>query len=157
MEIGGTKMLNFYEWDKTNFIVFDEGRTTGELRIWSRKAKVHFRDKDMMTFSEAYKIATEQGKKFKPSEHLSSAKIYIELQRELNREVRNYWVLAIKNWETKEKLIYPENADESLIKQYNLANAILGDKDSYDLLSDETKSHFESCKKGVETIINRDF
>lgn len=126
-----------------------------ELRIWSRKSNLHFSDEEILTFEEAYRLATEQGKIFAPSEHLSSAYIFIELQKALNQEIRNYWVLAIQNWETKEKLIPPENADEELANQYNLANAILGYKDLYELLSDETKGHFDSCKHFVEGIVAR--
>lgn len=63
----------------------------------------------------------------------------------------------IMNWDSKEKLICPNNTDEALVQQYNLANAILGYSDAYELLSDRQKEHFITCKEWVEGIINRGF
>ena len=151
------KMLNFDEWEKTNFVFYDKGRTTGELRIWSRKSKLHFSDSEVLTLSEAFKLAKEHDKCFNASEHLSSIKIYLEIQKELHRPVRDYVYLSIMNWDSKEKLICPNNTDEALVQQYNLANAILGYDDAYELLSGRQKEHFITCKEGVEDIINQGF
>lgn len=149
-------MIDFNSLNSTNFVVFCKGRTTGELRIWSRKAKIQFTKEEMLTFEEAFDLAVREGKEFFPSEHLSSVNAYIALQTELNRELEIYWVLAIKNWKTKEKLNYPENASEDLVKDYNLANALLGYKDAFDLLDDHAKTYFEiSIKPFVEGIISR--
>ena len=95
------------------------------------------------------------GWKFKTDESLSSIKIYLELQKELNRQIEDYVYLSIMNWESKEKLTCPENADADLVKQYNIANAILGYEDSYNLLSDDVKSRNESQKRFVERIVAR--
>lgn len=151
-------MLDFKAWNETNFIFFDKGRSTGELRIWPKQSDLHFSVKETLTFEEAYKLATEQGKQFRPSEHFSSVKIFIELQEALGREIREYWVLAIKNWKTKERLVCPKIVDKELMNQYNLANAILGYKDAYDQLDDGTKNCFEaSLKYFVERLVKQAF
>jgi len=59
------------------------------------------------------------------------------------------------NWDSKEKLICSENADEEVVKQYNIANAILGYEDAYELLSDDVKSRMDSHKRFVEKIVKR--
>lgn len=147
-------MLNFEEWDKTNVVVVDEEYSNGQLRIRSRKS--HISSFDMtIAFEKAFKYAKEFGWKFKTDESLSSIKIYLELQKELNRQIEDYVYLSIMNWENKEKLTCPENADADLVKQYNIANAILGYEDSYNLLSDDVKSRNESQKRFVERIVAR--
>ncbi len=147
-------MLNFNEWDKTNVVVVDEEYSNGQLRIRSRKS--HISSFDMtISFEKAFKYAKEFGWKFKADESLSSIKIYLELQKELNRQIEDYVYLSIMNWESKEKLICPENADVDLVKQYNIANAILGYEDSYNLLPDDVKSRNESQKRFVERIVAR--
>ena len=149
-------MLNFEEWDKTNVVIVDETHSKEPLRIRTRKSPSLPYIHDMkISFETAFKYAKEFGWNFKADESLSSVKIYLELQKELNREVRSYWILAIKNWNTKEKLTCPENADAGLVKQYNIANAILGYEDSYNLLPDDIKSRIESNKRFVEGIVAR--
>ena len=149
-------MLNFEEWDKTNVVIVDETHSKEPLRIRTRKSPSLPYIHDMkISFETAFKYAKEFGWNFKADESLSSVKIYLELQKELNRQVRDYVYLSIMNWESKEKLIYPENADEKLIKQYNIANSILGYEDSYNLLPDDVKSCIESNKRFVEGIVAR--
>ena len=150
-------MLNFDEWNKTNFVVVDESTVEMELWITSRKTNVPYEEMEatILTFERALELAKEMNWQFYASEDFSSIKIYAELQKELNRPVRDKYVwLAIMNWETKEKLEYPVGRPYYK-SQYDLANAILGYKDSYELLSDETKSHFENTKRFVENIVKR--
>ena len=99
--------------------------------------------------------AKEYGWEFDSSEHLSSIKIYLELQKELNRPVKDYLFLSVMNWDSKEKLICPDSTNEKLAKQYNIANAILGYEDAYELLSDDVKSRMDSHKRFVENIVKR--
>lgn len=148
-------MLNFDEWNKTNVVIVDETKSTGQLRIRSRKSHSILPDDMIISFETAFKYAKEYGWRFYASEHLSSIKIYLELQKELNRQIEDYVYLSIMNWESKEKLTCPENADADLVKQYNIANAILGYEDSYNLLSDDVKSRNESQKRFVERIVAR--
>lgn len=148
-------MLNFDEWNKTNVVVVDETKSTGQLRIRSRKSHSILPDDMIISFETAFKYAKEYGWRFYASEHLSSIKIYLELQKELNRQIEDYVYLSIMNWESKEKLTCPENADVDLVKQYNIANAILGYEDSYNLLPDDVKSRNESKKRFVERIVAR--
>lgn len=148
-------MLNFDEWNKTNVVVVDETKSTGQLRIRSRKSHSILPDDMIISFETAFKYAKEYGWRFYASEHLSSIKIYLELQKELNRQIEDYVYLSIMNWESKEKLTCPENADVDLVKQYNIANAILGYEDSYNLLPDDVKSRNESQKRFVERIVAR--
>jgi len=148
-------MLNFDEWNKTNVVIVDETKSTGQLRIRSRKSHSILPDDMIISFETAFKYAKEYGWRFYASEHLSSIRIYIELQKELNRPVEDYLFLSVMNWDSKEKLICSENADEEVVKQYNIANAILGYEDAYELLSDDVKSRMDSHKRFVEKIVKR--
>ena len=148
-------MLNFDEWNKTNVVIVDEVNSKGQLIIRSRKSHCIHSDDMLISFETAFKYAKEYGWEFDSSEHLSSIKIYLELQKELNRPVKDYLFLSVMNWDSKEKLICPDSTNEKLAKQYNIANAILGYEDAYELLSDDVKSRMDSHKRFVENIVKR--
>ena len=78
-------MLNFDEWNKTNFVVVDESNEEMELWITSRKTNVPYEEMGatILTFERALELAKEMNWQFYASEDFSSIKIYAELQKEL--------------------------------------------------------------------------